>query len=296
MMFKCGFVAVVGKPNVGKSSLVNALVGEKIAITSPKPQTTRNKIMGIVNGKDYQVIFIDTPGEYHGKSKLAEYMIKSIETAKQGVDAVVVVLDAQKVNQADYNLLKKYETSNIPVFVVINKIDLASYEQLYPTLQKLNQFGFVKEFISTSAIKNKNVNELLEKVVSVMPEGPALYDTESLTDKNLRFMVSEIIREKILLFVQEEIPHFVGVEILQFKEQGKHISISADIICEKENHKQIIIGKSGSMIKKIGTAARQEIENLTGQKVYLELFAKTRSGWQGDESVLSDLGYNIKDI
>ena len=294
--FKSGFIAVVGKPNVGKSSLINALVGEKVAITSPKPQTTRNKILGILNDKDYQMIFIDTPGQYNGKNKLAQFMSKSIDEAKKGVDAIMVVLDVSKINKVDYDIIAGFNDYTIPVFVVINKIDLAKYEQLYPNLAKLNSFSFVKEFISVSALKKKNLEQLKEKLKLVLPQGEPLYDTDIYTDKNLRFMVAEIIREKVLLFVQQEIPHFCAVEILKYNEEKNKVTISADIICEKERHKQIIVGAKGEMIKKIGTAARIEIEKLTGKKTYLELFVKVRMGWQGDNIILKDLGYDIKDI
>lgn len=292
--FRSGFIAVVGKPNVGKSSLINALVGEKVAITSPKPQTTRNKILGILNTDGFQMIFVDTPGEYHGKSKLAEFMTKSIETAKEGVDAIAIVLDAGRINQADFEIIERYEKSSVPVFVIINKIDLASFESLYPTLAKLNKYSFVKEFISVSALKKKNLDEVKEKLSMVLPQGEPLYPVEQFTDKSTRFMVAEIIREKVLLLLQEEIPHLCAVEIIKYSEENHKVSISADIICEKENHKQIIVGKNGSMIKKIGIYAREDIEKLVGVPVFLELFVKVREGWQGDSIILKDLGYDIK--
>lgn len=294
--FKCGFIAVVGKPNVGKSSLVNALVGEKVAIVSPKPQTTRNKIFGILNGDDYQMIFVDTPGEIHGQSKLAKFMAKSIESGLNGVDAVMVVLDATKVNQADYAIIERYQNSQLPVFLVINKIDMASYEQVYPVLSKLNEYKFVKEFITTSALKGKNVEELKQKLLSCLPNGVPLYDQDIYTDRNLRFMAGEIIREKVLLFVQDEIPHFTATEITAYNETKGLVKISADIICEKESHKEIIIGKRGAMIKQIGISARTEIEKLTDKKVYLDLFVKVREGWQADSKTLAELGYNVKDL
>lgn len=295
-MFKSGFVAVVGKPNVGKSSLINALVKEKVAIVSPKPQTTRNRILGIANGKDYQIAFVDTPGEYHAKSKLAQFMGKSIDAAKQGVDLILLVLDATKINQTDYEILTNLENSKTPVLVVLNKIDKASFEKVYPTLAKLNEYKFVKDFASVSAKENKNIDELISKICGYLNDGERLFDEDTFTDKSVRFMASEIIREKVLLFVQEEIPHFVGVEILEFKEDNHKIKISADIICEKDSHKQIIIGKGGAMIKKIGTYAREDIEKLAGKKVYLELFVKARAGWQEDKTILSSLGYTDSEI
>jgi len=295
-MFKSGFVAIIGKPNVGKSTLINAVVGEKVAITSPKPQTTRNKILGIKNGEEYQIVFVDTPGIHNGQSQLSKYLQKSTQTATDGVDAVVVLLDAGKVTDVDYNLIKKQESLGVPVFVVVNKIDISSYEKLYPVLAKLNEFKFVQKFITLSALRQKNVEELTKSILEVLPEGPAYYPTDQYTDKNLRFMVSEIIREKALLFLQEEIPHGLAVEIITFKELSNLIKISAEVICESERHKAIIIGSKGSMLKKIGTSARSEIEKLTTSPVMLELFVKVKPGWKQDKKMLADLGYDIKDI
>ena len=293
-MFKSGFIAVIGKPNVGKSTLINAVVGEKVAITSPKPQTTRNKILGIKNGEDYQMIFVDTPGIYNGKSELAKYLQKSTETATSGVDAIVILLDAGKVNQVDYELISKYENSEVPVYVVVNKIDISSYEKLYPVLAKLNEYKFVKKFITLSALRKRNIDELVSTLLEELPEGPAYYERDIFTDKNLRFMVSEIVREKALLFLQEEIPHGLAVDIITYNETKKSTKISAEIICESDRHKQIIIGKGGAMLKKIGTSAREEIEKLTDTAVMLELFVKVKPGWKESKHLLSELGYDIK--
>ena len=295
-MFKSGFIAVIGKPNVGKSTLINAVVGEKVAITSPKPQTTRNKILGIKNGEDYQMIFVDTPGIYNGKSQLAKFLQKSTETATSGVDAIVILLDAGKVNQVDYDLISKYENSEIPVFVVVNKIDISSYEKLYPVLAKLNEYKFVKKFVTLSALRKRNIDELVTTLLEELPEGPAYYERDIYTDKNLRFMVSEIVREKALLFLQEEIPHGLAVDIIVYNETKKSTKISAEIICESDRHKQIIIGKGGSMLKKIGTSAREEIEKLTDNSVMLELFVKVKPDWKENKNLLSELGYNIQEV
>lgn len=295
-MFKSGFVAVIGKPNVGKSTLINALVGEKVAITSPKPQTTRNKILGIKNGEDYQIVFVDTPGIYNGTSGLAKYLQKSTETAQNDVDAIMILLDSTKINSFDYELIEKYKESKIPVFVVINKVDISSYEKLYPILAKLNEYQFVKQFVVISALKRRNLDEIDKAILSVLPEGPAYYPRDQYTDRNFRFMTAEIIREKALIFLQEEIPHGIAVEIESFKENKKITNISATIICESERHKQIIIGKQGTMLKKIGTSAREEIEQLTDEKVMLELYVKVKPGWKQDKKALEELGYNIKDI
>lgn len=295
-MFKSGFVAVIGKPNVGKSTLINALVGEKVAITSPKPQTTRNKILGIKNGEDYQIVFVDTPGIYNGTSGLAKYLQKSTESAQNDVDAIMILLDSTKINNFDYELIEKYRDSVVPVFVVINKVDISSYEKLYPILAKLNQYQFVKQFVVISALKKRNLEEIDRAVLSVLPEGPAYYPRDQYTDKNFRFMTAEIIREKALLFLQEEIPHGIAVEIESYKETKTLAKIGASIICESKRHKQIIIGMRGAMLKKIGTSAREDIERLTGEKVMLELFVKVREGWKQDKNALEEFGYNIKDI
>lgn len=295
-MFKSGFVAVIGKPNVGKSTLINALVGEKVAITSPKPQTTRNKILGIKNGEDHQIIFVDTPGIYNGQSELGKYLRKSTETATADVDVVIVLLDAGKVTKTDYDLIKKQEKLNVPVFVVINKIDISSYEKLYPILAKLNEFRFVKQFITLSALRKRNLDVLLNAVLAELKEGPAYYPEDQYTDKNVRFMAGEIVREKALLFLQEEIPHGIAVEITAFKQLENIVKINADIICESERHKQIIIGSRGSMLKRIGSSSRGEIEKLVELPVMLELFVKVKPGWKQNKAQLAELGYDIKDV
>ena len=252
--------------------------------------------MGIKNGEDYQIVFVDTPGIYNGTSGLAKYLQKSTESAQNDVDAIMILLDSTKINNFDYELIEKYRDSVIPVFVVINKVDISSYEKLYPILAKLNQYQFVKQFVVISALKKRNLEEIDRAVLSVLPEGPAYYPRNQYTDKNFRFMTAEIIREKALLFLQEEIPHGIAVEIESYKETKTLVKIGASIICESERHKQIIIGMRGAMLKKIGTSAREDIERLTGEKVMLELFVKVREGWKQDKNALEEFGYNIKDI
>ncbi|MBQ8452131.1 MAG: GTPase Era [Clostridia bacterium] len=296
MEFKSGFVAVVGKPNVGKSSLVNALVGEKVSITSPKAQTTRNRIFGIKNGADYQIVFVDTPGVQHTKTKLGEYMSKATDGATADVDAIVIVLDAVRIGQEDYKIIEKYEKVKCPIFLVINKIELTNFEKMYPILSKLNEYKFIKKFITTSAIRKLNISELESDLVECLPEGEAYYPRDEYTDKSVRFMCGEIIREKALLYLQEEIPHGIAVEIINFSEGKSLIKIDANIITENSRHKQIIIGKNGDMLKRIGIASREDIENLTSTKVMIELFVKVKKDWKDDASALNDLGFNKKDI
>lgn len=295
MAFKSGFVAVIGKPNVGKSSLVNKLVGEKVSIISPKAQTTRNKIYGIKNGKDYQIVFVDTPGVQHTKTKLGEYMSDATNKASTDVDAVVIVLDALRINVEDYKIIERFSNVKCPVFLVINKIEMTNYEKFYPILSKLNEYKFVEKFITTSAHRNLNVKELEDEILKILPDAEAYYPTDEYTDKSIRFMSGEIIREKALLFLQEEIPHGLAIDIVSFEETGACVKLNVNIITESERHKQIIIGKNGEMLKQIGIAARRDIENLVGTKVMLDLFVKVRKDWKNDVLALNDLGFNKKD-
>ena len=296
MAFRSGFVAVIGKPNVGKSSLVNALVGEKVSITSPKAQTTRNRIFGIKNTKDYQIVFVDTPGVQHTKTKLGEYMNKATDGATADVDAIVIVLDALRIGQEDYKIIERFENVKCPVFLVINKIETTNFEKMYPILAKLNEYKFVRKYITTSAHRKINVDELEKDLVECLPEGEPFYPTDQYTDKSLRFMCQEIIREKALLFLQEEIPHGIAIEITTFDEGDDLIKIDATIITENERHKSIIIGSKGAMLKQIGISARRDIEELTGSKVMLELFVKVKKDWKDDMSTLTDLGFSKKDL
>lgn len=296
MAFKAGFVAIIGKANVGKSSLVNCLVGEKVSITSPKVQTTRNRIFGIKNGEGYQIVFVDTPGVQHTKTKLGEYMSEATEGATTGVDAIVVVLDATKIGQEDYLIIEKFKNVKTPVFLVINKIELTSYEKMYPILAKLNEFKFIKKFITTSAIRNINIDELENDLIACLPESEPFYPTDQYTDKSTIFMCSEIIREKALLYLNEEIPHGLAVEIITFDESGKTIKIDANIVTDNVRHKQIIIGSNGAMLKKIGVAARVDIEKLTDSKVMLSLFVKVKKDWKDDSNALIDFGFSKKDL
>ncbi len=296
MAFKSGFVSILGKPNVGKSSMVNAIIGEKVSITSPKPQTTRNKILGIHNTPNYQMVFVDTPGVQNTKTALGEYMSKASTSGGEGSDAIVILLDATSVNDTDYNLIKKYQNAKVPVYVVVNKIDLSSFEKLYPVLDKLNKFDFVKKFFTISALKKQNLDILLEDLENCLPEGEPLYPTDTYTDRPIKFIAAEIIREKALLYLQQEIPHGIAVEITKFDEAEDSTKIEADIICESERHKKIIIGAGGSMLKKIGMSARVEISNALDSNTSVKLFVKVKPNWRDSKYLLSDLGYNDKDL
>lgn len=290
MAFKTGYIALLGKPNTGKSSLVNVLVGEKVSITSPKPQTTRNNILGIRTSNSSQMIFIDTPGIQNGQNALGKFMSKSTSAAKEGVDCLLIVLDANKITDFDKKLIKNNQNADCPVFVVINKMDLTSYEKLYPILAELNSFEHVKQFFVLSALKKMKLEPLLKAIEDVLPEGEAEFDSESYTDRSMRFVASEVVREKCLLLLQEEIPHGIAVEVIKYDDKGKTVNIYADIICDNARHKGIIIGKNGQMLKRIGTYAREDLEKITGQKVNLELYVKVKENWAADRGVLSDLG------
>lgn len=296
MAFKSGFVAIIGRPNVGKSSLVNKLVGEKVSITGPKAQTTRNKIYGIKSGENFQIIYVDTPGTVKPQTLLGEYMSSVITNASKDVDALLIVLDATRLNSEDEKLVKKYEKAKFPVFVAINKLDLVSLDKLYPMLKKFNEFSYVRCFVSVSAKTGKNVNILEREILNCLPDGPALFPSDIYTDKSIKFIVAETIREKSLIFLQEEIPHGIAVDVVKYEDNGDTVRIFADIICEKQNHKQIIIGKNGDTLKKIGMSARKELEGIINSKVYLELFVKVKSNWKNSEYELKSLGYDKKDV
>ena len=294
MSFKSGFVTVLGKPNVGKSSLINKIVGEKVSIVSPKPQTTRNNILGILNQPELQIVFTDTPGIHSANNKLDSFMQKSVNSAKAGSDVILVVLDGTKIiTESDITFIKSLQSSCENIIVVVNKTDATTYDKLYPQLNKLNGLDFVREIIPTSALKGTNIDVLLNAIKRFIPQGEQFYDQDIYTDKTLKFMVAEIIREKALWLLQNEIPHGIGVDIVKF-EEGNIVNIDADIVCEKQTHKQIIIGKGGQTLKNIGTKARVDIEKLLNQKVFLNLFVKVRKNWRDNSYYVNDLGYNDK--
>jgi len=289
---KSGFVCILGKPNVGKSTLINAIIKEKVAIVSPKPQTTRDKILGILNEDDYQIIFIDTPGIHTSNNKLDNFMEKSINNAKKDVEVIVLVLDGSKrIGDNEFNFVKSYENSQSDVILVINKVDLTKFEKMYPILDRFNKLSFLKDIIPMSAKNNKNVDVLVDKIKSLMPEGERYFFDDNYTDKSVRYLVCETIREKALWLLNDEIPHGIAVEILNFNEGKNLVEIDADIICEKPNHKQIIIGKNGNMLKEIGTKSREDIEKMVDKKVMLKLFVKVRNDWRNNDYYLKDLGY-----
>ena len=297
---KCGFVAIVGRPNAGKSTLVNALVGQIVSIVSPKAQTTRNNIMGILNNEDYQVVFVDTPGQNDAKSHLDDYMQKSIKGAVSGVDILVVALDGTKdISQRDREIIGKYSDLEIPIILVITKIDAISDEKVFRLLASLSDLSHISEIVPVSSIKNKNTDELLKVILQYLPEvneEDRYFEEDMYTDKSLKFICSEIIREKALYFLDKEIPHGIAVSIVKYEEGETLTTIDAEIICEKDSHKNIVIGKGGSMLKKIGHEARISFQKVIQQKVDLHLWVRVKENWRDNLGFLNDIGYNNKEI
>lgn len=289
--FRSGFVAIMGRPNVGKSSLMNRFVGEKVAIVSNHPQTTRSKLLGVATGEDWQIVFVDTPGLHTPRTKLGEFMMKSAQEAKEGVDAVLAVVDGQRIGKGDLAVLTDLSRMQCPKFLAVNKIDVVTPEKLMPQLATLNDCRFDSVF-SVSARRGDNVDALLQALIAAMPEGPKYFPDDMITDQPERVMCAEIIREKALNNLRDEIPHGVGVDILQIKKIGDNLTeIHADLYCERASHKSIIIGKQGAMLRKIGSEARVDIEKLMGTKIMLRLWVKVREDWRNRAGDLRTLGY-----
>lgn len=292
-MFKSGFVTIVGRPNVGKSTLLNEIMGEKLSIVSNKPQTTRNNIQTILTGDDYQIVFVDTPGIHKPKHKLGEYMVNSAKDSIKEVDLVLFLINPdEEIGRGDKFIIETLKNQKAPVFLVVNKIDEFTQERVAKTLQMYSsEFNF-KEIIPISALKGKNVDRLVELMVKEMPEGPKYYPDDMITDVQEKFVVSEIVREKALRTLREEIPHGIAVDVIQMKQSPNgtyHIEV--DMICEKDSHKGIIIGKNGQSLKKIGETARYEIERFLRAKVNIKIWVKVRKEWRDNQNLLKELGY-----
>ncbi len=294
-VFKSGFVSVIGRPNVGKSTLINTLMGEKLNIISNKPQTTRNSIRSIYTKDDFQIVFVDTPGIHKPKHKLGEYMVNSAVQSLKGVDIVVSLIDSSsQIGTGDmfiFDILKAVETKKI---LAINKIDKISKTDLEKVLAKITQYQDIFDsIIPISAIDKNNTDIILDRIKEFLPEGPMYFPDDMLIDMPERFIVAEFIREKILLLTKEEIPHGTAVEVTGMKEREDKeiIDIDANIYCDKESHKRIIIGKEGNMIKAIGSKARVDIESFLNYKVNLQLWIKVKKDWRDSISTLKDLGY-----
>lgn len=289
--FHSGFVAILGRPNVGKSSIMNRFVGEKVAIVSNHPQTTRSRLLGVATHPDWQIVFVDTPGLHKPRTKLGEYMVKAANDAREGVDAVLVVVDGQYIGAGGRAIIADVARMSCPKYLAVNKIDLCNPEKLMPELQKLNDCGF-DQIVCVSAKRGDRMDELLAMLVSAMPEGPQYFPDEMMTDQPERVLCAEIIREKALWNLRDEVPHGVGVEMLSIKELRPGLTeIHANIYCERASHKSIIIGKQGSMLGKIGSEARRDIERLLGTQVALKLWVKVREDWRNRAGDLRALGY-----
>ncbi|HAS73508.1 MAG TPA: GTPase Era [Clostridiales bacterium UBA8960] len=297
MHFKSGFVTIIGRPNVGKSTLLNGIIGEKIAIMSSKPQTTRHKITGVYNDEDSQIIFVDTPGIHRPKNKLGDYMVSSAKSAVDDVDVVILMVDhSLKIGPGDEYLLEFIEAAKVDVILVINKVDLLTPDAFKSIYDTYSNYTFIKSIIGISALNGKGIPELVKAIKADLPEGPSFYPTDHMTDQTERTIASEIVREKVLMYIDDEIPHGVAVEVQTFKKRPDKdlYDIEVDIICEKQSHKGIIIGKEGRKLKGIGKSARQDIEQLLQSKVNLQIFVKVREGWRDNSNFLKNLGYKDK--
>jgi len=291
--FKSGFVAIVGKPNVGKSTLINDFLGCKLSIVTPKPQTTRKKIMGVLTKEGYQIVFYDTPGIMEPKYELQKYMVKEAYEAIEDADVILMMAEPfEPPAEKDKDFFEKLSHLNIPVILAINKIDLVEKDSLIPILSAYNQRFNFAEIVPISALKGISLDLMLNLVVKYLPEGDPFYPEDYMTDYNERFLASEIIREKVFEFYGEEIPYSTTVEIEEFKEReaGKDF-IKAIIFVERDSQKGIIIGENGKAIKRVGVIAREEIEKQTGRKVYLELWVKVMEKWRKDKNKMYKLGY-----
>lgn len=295
--FKSGFVAIVGRPNVGKSTLLNRVVGQKVAIMSDTAQTTRNKIQAVYSTDTVQIVFLDTPGIHKPKHELGEFMVKSAYQALNEVEAIVMMVNAEeKIGPGDRFVMEKIANYNTPKFLVVNKVDKVNQEALLTFLADIPEPGQFTEIIPISALNGDNVDTLLAQLEALMPEGPQYYPSDQVTDHPEYFIVSELIREQILQNTREEVPHSVAVTIDKMqKDEYDKVHIYANIIVETKSQKGIIIGKNGSMMKRIGTGARKEIETLLGSKVFLELWVKIEKHWRDKQSTLKDFGYRKND-
>lgn len=289
---RSGFVAVIGRANAGKSTLVNVLVGEKVAIVSPKPQTTRDRILGVLTAEDYQIAFIDTPGIYKADNLLNSVMQKTAADSAADVDAVLFVMDGHEgISDADKALLKKYSSLSVPTVLALTKTDIMTESLL---ISELKELGEVKaEIVPVSARKGKNIKELIKVLVSVLPEGEKIFPEDIISDRSEKFMISEIMREKILLKFDKEIPHGIAVIVNKFSlaEGGRMYEINLDIVCEKPNHKAILIGKGGKAIKEVSSFARSDMEKFLGKKVFLTTYVKVKEDWRNSARLMKEYGY-----
>ncbi|MDE6219180.1 MAG: GTPase Era [Lachnospiraceae bacterium] len=294
--YKSGFVALIGRPNVGKSTLMNCLIGQKIAITSKKPQTTRNRIQTVYTSDEGQIVFVDTPGIHKAKNKLGDYMVKVAEHSLREVDAILWLVEpTDYIGAGEQHIIEQLKKVKTPVILVINKIDMVKKEHLLGYIDAYRKQLDFAEIVPVSALQKDNTDVLIAQIMKYLPYGPAFYDEDTITDQPARQIVAELIREKVLKSIDEEIPHGVAVTIESMKYRKKIVDINATIICEKDSHKGIIIGKGGSMLKKIGSLARPEIEELLEQHVNLQLWVKVKKDWRDSDFLIKNFGYDPKE-
>ncbi|MBR5475136.1 MAG: GTPase Era [Lachnospiraceae bacterium] len=295
--FKSGFVSLIGRPNVGKSTLMNQLIGQKIAITSDKPQTTRNRIQTVYTDERGQIIFLDTPGIHKAKNKLGEYMVNVAERTLKEVDLVLWLVEpTEYIGAGEQHIIEQLKLVKTPVILIINKVDTVPKEDILKYIDRYRKEFAFAEIIPVSALKGMNTDTVIDQIMKYMPNGPQYYDEDTVTDQPMRQIAAELIREKSLKCLSDEIPHGIAVTIEKMTERKNGMfDIEATIICERDSHKGIIIGKGGAMLKKIGSAARYEIENLVGTQVNLKIWVKVRKEWRDNELYLKNYGYNPKE-
>ena len=298
-MYKSGYAVIIGRPNVGRSTLMNHLIGQKIAITSNRPQTTRNRIETVLTTEEGQIIFLDTPGMIRkADNKLGEYLIDVSDKTIGDADVILWLVEPSSyIGHGDRDIAEKLKKQKKPVILIINKIDTIDKKKAPEILEAWEKVLAFDDIIVVSALRGLNVEEVIRAILKRLPEGPQYYDEEVVTDQNMRQLAAEIIREKALRALNEEVPHGIAVQIDSYKERSEDLTaIEASIICERDSHKGIIIGKGGSMLKKIGTAARRDIEEMTGTKVFLKLFVKVRKNWRDNEKDVRSFGYDRKSL
>ena len=297
--FKSGFAAIIGRPNVGKSTLMNHLIGQKIAITSRKPQTTRNKIQTVYTDERGQVVFLDTPGIHKAKNKLGEYMVNVAQRTFKDADVILWLVEPTNfIGAGERHIAEQLKLCKLPVILVINKVDTVKKSEVAGFIESYRNICNFAEIVPVSALRSQNLDTLLECIFKYLPYGPQFYDEDTVTDQPQRQIVAEMIREKALRTLDEEIPHGIAVTIDRMKErsQGNLVDIDATIICERDSHKGIIIGKQGAMLKKIGSRARGDIQNLLGSPIYLQLWVKVKKDWRDSDYLIKNFGYDKKEI
>ena len=290
--FKSGFIAIVGRPNVGKSTLLNSLVGEKVAIVSNRPQTTRNRLMGVVCDEKYQMVFVDTPGIHKPRTQLGNFMMQAVQDGMEGIDALVVLVDVTAVGPGDRQIAEDMSRKKLPVLLLLNKIDLVQPQELLRIIDIFKEMPFAA-ILPISAKTGEGLDTLRNELLSLLPSGPKYFPDDMLTDQPERVLCAELIREKALRHLRDEVPHGIGVEILKMEKKSDTLmEIHADIYCERDSHKAIIIGKHGAMLSLIGKEARIDIESLLGMRVNLQLWVKVRPDWRNSKADLRTLGYD----